>query len=340
MRTWWLATLFVVVACEKTKPNEPPYVDEWTTRPLEAFSNKLVEDVPLDPRELTFTIQLPHGMFHDPRSESGHAQVYGVGDEYGLQKENTPGVDVRLAPYGAKTLETFVTDYSSGEEVVSKDTLPDGTFTFTARRGKRSWHVEQLHPKHAGQRVLCSAWRSDNQHDLGEPTRLMVERMCGSLVIEDGAAKIQAAETTAARDRDAARAECKNAVAIFDGSIDVSASTYVHPVERGSNFVDEPLPNLDKVITKAARVEFTLDYPFEKPFSGSVTAPVTLRRIVDGVRGGFRHMYEGATVRDIPHMENKDVNGPYGKSFHAITDLVIESIQLCDGTTLDIGIGS
>ena len=335
MRTWWLV-LLVAVACKKAE--EPPYVDDWTTRPLEAFSNKLVEDVPIDPVEVTFTIQLPHGMFHDPRSEAGHAQVYGVGDEYGLQKENTPGVDVRLAPYAPKTLDAFVSDYASGEEVVAKATLPDGTFTFTARRGKRSWRVAQLHPKHNGQRVLCSAWRGDAQHDLGEATRRMVENMCSSLVVEDTAAKIQATETAAAQHQ--ADAQCKNAVAIFEGSIEVSTRTYVHSVERGSDFVDEPLPDLDKVITKAAKVEFTLDYPFEKPFTGSVAAPITLRRIVDAVRGGFRHMYEGVTVRDIPHMENNDVSGPYGKSFHAIGDLVIESIQLCDGKTLDISIGS
>jgi hypothetical protein len=114
----------------------------------------------------------------------------------------------------------------------------------------------------------------------------------------------------------------------------------VQSVERGSDFVDETIPNLDRVISKAPKLDFTLDYPFEKPFKGSVSSPLTLRRIIDAVRAGFRHMYEGTTQRDIPHMVNKDVSGAYGKAFHAITDLVIENIQICGGTRLDIGIGS
>jgi hypothetical protein len=51
-------------------------------------------------------------------------------------------------------------------------------------------------------------------------------------------------------------------------------------------------------------------------------------------------MYEGTTQRDIPKMVNKDVTGPYGRAFHVIRDLVIESIDLCDDTWLDISIGS
>lgn len=330
----------VAVACKKEAPPEPPYVDEWTTRPLETFSNKLVEDVLLYPREVRFTIQLPHGMFHDPRSQPEHAQIYGVGDEYGLQKENTPGVDIRLAPYAAKSLDAFAADYSGGEEIVSKATLPDGTFTFTSRRGKRGWHTGLLRKDHAGHNVQCTAWRSDDRHDLGAPTRLMVEKMCASLTIDETTSDTVQSAEAAAKARTAEKAGCKDAIPIFEGSIDVSKTDYVHPVERGSDFVDVPIPNLDRVIAKAPQVEFTLDYPFEKPFTSTIKAPLTLRRIIDAVRGGFRHMYEGTTQRDIPNMENKDVSGPYGKSFHTIGDLVIESIQLCDGKTLDLSIGS
>jgi hypothetical protein len=43
-----------------------------------------------------------------------------------------------------------------------------------------------------------------------------------------------------------------------------------------------------------------------------VSGRITLRAIIDAVRAGFRTMYEGTTQRDIPGMENKDVNGPAG----------------------------
>jgi hypothetical protein len=104
--------------------------------------------------------------------------------------------------------------------------------------------------------------------------------------------------------------------------------------------VKETIPGLDRVISKAPKIDFTLDYPFEKPFESSITGRITLRRVIDAVRAGFRHMYEGTTQRDIPKLENKDVNGPYGRVFHVIGDLVIESIDLCDDRWLDISIGS
>lgn len=90
----------------------------------------------------------------------------------------------------------------------------------------------------------------------------------------------------------------------------------------------------------ATELRFTLDYPFEKPFEGVVSGKATLRRTIDAIRAGLRKTYEGTTVRDIPGMVNKDVTGPYGKSFHVIEDLVIESIELCDGAQLRIFIGS
>lgn len=93
---------------------------------------------------------------------------------------------------------------------------------------------------------------------------------------------------------------------------------YVHPVEKGDDYVDEPLRDLDKVLTNAAEVRFTLDYPFERPFAGLITKPITLRRLVDGIRAGFRKMYAGATEREIPGMMNKDVQGLYGRSFHSM----------------------
>jgi hypothetical protein len=148
------------------------------------------------------------------------------------------------------------------------------------------------------------------------------------------------ASDEAAIQRNSQREECKGRVTIYEGSIEVDASKYVHPVAHGDAEVDEAIPDLDRVVSSAPRIDFTLDYPFEKPFSSSITGAITLRRIIDSVRSGFRHMYEGTTVRDIPKLENKDVRGPYGQAFHVIGDLVIERIDLCDGRWLDVSIGS
>jgi hypothetical protein len=133
---------------------------------------------------------------------------------------------------------------------------------------------------------------------------------------------------------------CERAVEVYDGSIPVAASGYLHSVERGDDFVDEPIGGLDRLLSKSTRVRFTLDYPFEKPFAGAVTGEITLRRTIDAVRAGFRKMYERTIERDIPGMDNKDVTGPYGRAFHAIDDLVIERIDLCGDESFLITIGS
>jgi hypothetical protein len=133
---------------------------------------------------------------------------------------------------------------------------------------------------------------------------------------------------------------CNDRVSIYKGSIDVDTPDYVQHVMRGDDVVEEVIAGLDHVVSKAPRIDFTLDYPFEKPFTGSVTGEITLRGVIDAVRSGFRHMYGGTTQRDIPNMENKSVTGPYGSAFHVIGDLVIERIDLCDGRWLELAIGS
>lgn len=155
---------------------------------------------------------------------------------------------------------------------------------------------------------------------------------------DDVSAQIQRAEQQAA-ERDAERA-CERPIKVYGGSIMVNASDYIHPVKRGTDYVEEPIAGLDRVLSKGAQVRFTLDYPFERPFAGVVTSPITLRRTIDAIRAGFRKMYEGTTQRDIPGMLNKDVTGPYGQAVHAIDDLVIERINLCADDTLLIDIGS
>jgi hypothetical protein len=154
----------------------------------------------------------------------------------------------------------------------------------------------------------------------------------------DPSSEIRRAQQRAAQ-RDAERV-CERPILVYEGSIEVASSDYLHPVARGEDFVDEPIDGLDRVISKAPRVRFTLDYPFERPFAGVVANEITLRRTIDAIRAGFRQMYEGSTQRDIPGMANKDVTGPYGRAFHVIDDLVIERIELCADDTLSIFIGS
>jgi hypothetical protein len=114
----------------------------------------------------------------------------------------------------------------------------------------------------------------------------------------------------------------------------------VHSVEHEGEYALAPIEKIDDVIPNVTKLKFTLDYPFEKPFTGEVSGKITLRKIIDAIRAGFRTMYAGAVEKPIPGMMNRDVRGKYGASFHAMSDLVIEGIELCEGGVLDISIGS
>jgi len=130
---------------------------------------------------------------------------------------------------------------------------------------------------------------------------------------------------------------------IYDGSIQVSGSDYTHTVEQGDDYVEAPIEDLDKPVTRRAVLTFTLDYPFERALDGEVRTDggATLRQIIDAVRATYRTMYQGTTVEDIANLDNKRVRGAYGEAFHVIEDLVIEGIELDDDTgRLEIVIGS
>lgn len=130
---------------------------------------------------------------------------------------------------------------------------------------------------------------------------------------------------------------------LYSGEIRVAADDHRHTVDVGDDDVDEEIPGLDVVVTRATMLTFTLDYPFERPYAGRVYANggITLRAVIDAVRKGFRAMYANTSAEDVPHLENKRVTGSYGTAMHVIDDLVIEAIVLDDGTReLDIGIGS
>lgn len=190
--------------------------------------------------------------------------------------------------------------------------------------------------------MLCVGFTACQKRAAEEPPPVMPSPVARAPVVprpSEPAEQIQAAEQ-AAMQREAERPKCGHPITLYEGSISVDASDYLHPVPRGDEYVDVTIEGLDRAISAATRVSFTLDYPFEKPFGGVVTGKLTLRRVIDAIRAGFRKMYEGAAVRDIPGMMNKDVTGPYGNAFHVISDLVVERIELCDGDRLEISIGS
>lgn len=131
---------------------------------------------------------------------------------------------------------------------------------------------------------------------------------------------------------------------IFDTQISVADTDYTHPTEDDEGqLVEAELENLDVPVTSRSSLSFQLGYPFEKPYDGEVRGDggVTLRQIIDAIRAGYRRMYEGTTAKPMDKLQNVDVNGPYGRAYHAIEDLVIETIELDDETgELDIAIGS
>ena len=130
---------------------------------------------------------------------------------------------------------------------------------------------------------------------------------------------------------------------LYEGSIPVAGNAYHHTELVGDDYEETDIPGLDTVVSRAPSLTFTLDYPFDEPFEGRVVGVegITLRHIIDAIRDGYRQMYEGTSMENIPNIANKKVTGSYGTAMHVIDDLVIESIEL-DGSknNLTIFIGS
>ena len=134
-------------------------------------------------------------------------------------------------------------------------------------------------------------------------------------------------------------------VLLYEGSIAVASGDYVHIVydEAADSYTQCSIENLDVQVSSLPQIAFKLDYPFEKEFEGKLVtaAGPTLRQVIDAIRGGFATRYEGTSQEEHAYLSNKLVTGPYGRAFHAIEDLVIESITLdTDTGQLEIGIGS
>ncbi len=135
------------------------------------------------------------------------------------------------------------------------------------------------------------------------------------------------------------------ASSIYEGSVSVARADYSHTVHDNETdkYVELPIDGLDDRVATIATLSFTLDYPFDSPFHGTVVtdAGPTLRQIIEAVRAAYRTMYRGTVAQDLPLAGNKLVTGEYGRAFHVIEDLVIESIDIDEAAArLEIGIGS
>ena len=91
--------------------------------------------------------------------------------------------------------------------------------------------------------------------------------------------------------------------------------------------LDVPLTDLDEVISDEAELKFTLLYPFEKPYTGTIQSGggATRRQILEAIRAGFRTMYAGTTAE----------GGTYGRAHQQLDRLFIDRIAL-EGDVLEI----
>ncbi len=94
---------------------------------------------------------------------------------------------------------------------------------------------------------------------------------------------------------------------IYVGGIAVAGGDYTNSpgTDPGGDAV--PIDGLDALVTRRHRLDFVLDYPFERPYEGHVIgdAGITLRQIIDAVRAGYRTMYRGAPRR-VLHADGSD----------------------------------
>jgi hypothetical protein len=100
---------------------------------------------------------------------------------------------------------------------------------------------------------------------------------------------------------------------ILDVPLRVDSADFVH--------LDAPLTGLDEVVTDETELTFTLLYPFEKPYAGTIHTGATRRQILDAIRTGFRTMYAGTTAD----------GGAYGRAHQELDHLFIDRVVLADG---------
>lgn len=106
---------------------------------------------------------------------------------------------------------------------------------------------------------------------------------------------------------------------ILDQPLRVDSAEYLH--------LGEPLAKLDETVSSASALTFTLDYPFDKPFSGTVASasPITRRAVIDAIRAAFRTMYAAGET--------------YGRAHQALDHLFIDRVVL-DGHALAVEVAT
>jgi hypothetical protein len=104
---------------------------------------------------------------------------------------------------------------------------------------------------------------------------------------------------------------------ILEHPLRVDTTDYMH--------LDAPIADLDEIVTDKTELQFTLLYPFEKPFTGTIktVAGPTRRQVIDALRTGFRTMYAAG--------------GAYGRAHQELNHLFIDRIEL-DGDELAIDV--
>jgi hypothetical protein len=101
---------------------------------------------------------------------------------------------------------------------------------------------------------------------------------------------------------------------ILEVPLRVDSSDFLH--------LDVPIADLDEVVTSERELRFTLDYPFEKPYAGTIktASGATRRQVIEAIRAGFRTMYAATTA----------AGGPYGRAHQQLDHLFVDRIALDD----------
>jgi hypothetical protein len=168
VRTLWLA--IALAACGETKPSGA----DWSSRPLETVAGKVGHGSDT----FAFTVQLPKGLVADPHLTENIT----IGYEPTPHDFTAPSVMIGYDPIPAKTLDDALRDTMPGpnDEIVRKDAIDGGYIIVTRANSHKHWKVNVT--RRVGDRAIdCMAQQANDNAELGEPTRVLLEKICLSL---------------------------------------------------------------------------------------------------------------------------------------------------------------
>ena len=175
MRTMWLA--IALAACSGTKEGGA----DWSGRPLIETAGKVGDATA---GTLAYTIQLPKGLSPDPHTTGGITIGYEA-NEGGHRDFKAPSVMVGYDAIPPKSLDEAVQSAMPDptNEVVRKDPIPGGFIVTTRGKSHKHWKVDVT--KIAGDKgVGCMAQQANDDAELGDATRALLEKICLSLVVK------------------------------------------------------------------------------------------------------------------------------------------------------------